>query len=247
MKKGAIHIGTSGWSYKHWKGIYYPDDLASTKWLSYYASQFHVSEINTSFYHLPKPATVKGWMEKVPAKFLFCPKMSRYLTQFKKLNEPEASLLNFFDVFEPMRAKMGPILVQLPPLLAYHYDKTAYFFDVLKRQYAHYQFALEIRHRSWLEEEPIALMKQYNIAFVISHSKDRFPYAEYITASHVYVRFHGPEALYASPYTNEQLQYYSQQFLNWKKAGKQVYAFFNNDVNGHAFRDAQKLIDLVNS
>lgn len=184
-------------------------------------------------------------MDEVPPGFLFCPKMSRYLTQYKKLNDPEEALARFFNVFEPMQVKMGPILVQLPPLLAYHYDKTDHFFAVLKSNYAQFQFALEIRHYSWLEDEPIALMKKYNIAFVISQSKDHFPYAEHVTSPHVYVRFHGPGALYASAYTNEQLQYYSKLFLQWKKEGKQVYAFFNNDVNGHAFHDAQKLIDLV--
>jgi uncharacterized protein YecE (DUF72 family) len=243
--KGSIHIGTSGWSYKHWKNIYYPEGLAAGKWLSFYAKQFSISEINNSFYRLPKASTVKGWMEKVPAAFLFCPKMSRYLTQFKKLNDPEEPLERFFEVFAPMHKQMGPVLVQLPPALGYHEEKAEYFFEVLKKQHSDFLFALEIRHQSWLSDESLALMKKYNIAFVISQSKDRFPYAEHITAKHVYVRFHGPEALYASSYSDEQLNYYAKRFLAWKKQGRKVFAFFNNDVHGYAFKDAQRLIDLV--
>jgi uncharacterized protein YecE (DUF72 family) len=127
MRKGSIHIGTSGWSYKHWKGIYYPEGLPATQWLTFYAKQFSISEINTSFYHLPKAATVKGWMEKVPKHFEFCPKMSRYLTQFKKLNDPEEPLEKFFGVFEQMQDRMGPVLIQLPPSLGYQPEKTEYF------------------------------------------------------------------------------------------------------------------------
>jgi uncharacterized protein YecE (DUF72 family) len=245
--KGSIHIGTSGWSYKHWKGIYYPEGLPATKWLAFYARQFSISEINTSFYHLPKATTVKGWIEKVPEGFEFCPKMSRYLTQFKKLNDPEEPLQKFFGVFDQMHKMMGPVLIQLPPTLGYHPEKTEYFFNLLKQQYKEYQFALEIRHVSWLGEEPLALLKQYHIAFVISQSKDKFPYGEHVTARHVYVRFHGPEELYASRYSDEQLQYYAGLFLKWKKEGHKVYAFFNNDVHGYAFGDAQRLIDLTNN
>jgi uncharacterized protein YecE (DUF72 family) len=245
MRKGSIHIGTSGWSYKHWKGIYYPEGLPATQWLSYYARQFNISEINTSFYHLPKETTVKGWMEKVPEKFEFCPKMSRYLTQFKKLNDPEEPLEKFFGVFDQMQERMGPVLIQLPPSLGYHREKTEYFFKLLEQQYKPYKFAIEIRHVSWLGEEPLDLLRKYNIAFVISQSKDRFPYAEHVTAKHVYLRFHGPEQLYASRYTDDQLKYYAGLFLKWKKEGRQVYAFFNNDIHGYAFGDAQRLIDLT--
>src|SRR4051812_23915574 len=115
MKTGLVHIGTSGWSYKHWRGIYYPEEMKPTDYLAFYAQSFQVSEINSSFYNLPKVATVEGWVKKVPKGFMFCPKMSRYLTHMKKLHDPEESLERFFEVFEPMRKHMGPVLVQLPP------------------------------------------------------------------------------------------------------------------------------------
>lgn len=245
MSKGAIHIGTSGWSYKHWKGIYYPGKLAAVKWLSYYAGEFKITEINSSFYHLPGPSTPLKWLEQVPADFIFCPKMSRYLTQYKKLNEPEEPLERFFEIFEPMRERMGPVLVQLPASLPFHDQKAEYFFNLLNTKYSHYKFALEIRHESWLEQDALALMKKYKIAFVISQSGGEFPYAEHVTARHVYVRFHGPQQLYASPYGDEQLNYFAKLFLAWKKEGRSIYVFFNNDISGYAITDARKLIGLV--
>src|SRR5438270_3237131 len=94
-----IHIGTSGWSYKHWKGIFYPPKLKATSWLPYYTDYFKTTEINTSFYHLPKDTTIEKWMGDVPAGFRFSVKMSRYLTHMKKLREPEESLERFFEIF----------------------------------------------------------------------------------------------------------------------------------------------------
>src|SRR5437763_2225412 len=106
----GIHIGTSGWSYKHWKDIYYPPKLPSAKWLSFYAQHFKTTEINRSFYRLPTTDTISTWMKQVPGDFLFCPKMSRFLTHMKKLNDPEEPLERFFTLFEPMRKMMGPVL-----------------------------------------------------------------------------------------------------------------------------------------
>src|SRR6478609_7365479 len=122
MNDQSIHIGTSGWSYKDWKELFYPKGLKTTEWISYYAITFRITEINSSFYHLPKRQTVEGWVNKVPPDFLFCPKMSRYLTHIKRLKEPEESLERFFEVFEPMKNNMGPVLIQLPPSLKFEYE-----------------------------------------------------------------------------------------------------------------------------
>src|SRR5687768_8695063 len=103
-----IHIGTSGWSYKHWKEDFYPKGLKQTDWLSFYARSFSITEINTSFYRLPAAETVINWTKKVPKKFLFCPKMSRYLTHMKKLHDPEEPLERFFEIFQPMKKTNGP-------------------------------------------------------------------------------------------------------------------------------------------
>lgn len=236
-----INIGTSGWSYKHWKDIFYPQGLKATAWLEYYSRFFNIAEINTSFYHLPKHQTVLNWMEKAPPGFLFCPKLSRYITHMKKLKEVEEPLERFFDVFLPMQQHMGPVLVQLPPQLKWDYDRAEPFFRLLQKDYKAFTFVLEVRHDSWLHNDSLNLLAQYNIGLVISQSGGFFPYSEMVTAQNVYIRFHGPRELYASGYSDEELQYYAQKIKSWVQDGHTIWAFFNNDIHGFAFADAQRL------
>lgn len=240
-----IHVGTSGWSYQHWKEIFYPHKLAAAKWLPYYASQYSTTEINGSFYRLPSEDTVKKWAAQVPENFLFCPKMSRYLTHMKKLKDPEEPLERFFSVFEYMKKKIGPVLIQLPEMLRFNYDVAEHFYRLLRFQYKAYQFVLEVRHDTWLQEDSLTLMTKYNIGLVISQSGNVFPYSEMITAKNIYVRFHGPAELYASAYSDEELQSFAQKFRSWVNEGHEVWAYFNNDIHGHAVRDAQRLIQLL--
>jgi len=119
MRNKKINIGTSGWSYKHWKGEFYPEEMKPTDYLLFYTEHFDTTEINSSFYHLPRRSTVEQWVEKTPKKFRFCPKISRYITHIKRLHDPEETVARFFEVFEPMKEKMGPVLVQLPPSLKF--------------------------------------------------------------------------------------------------------------------------------
>jgi len=240
-----IHIGTSGWSYKDWKGIFYPEKMKSTDWLSFYAKSFDTTEINTSFYHLPKPQTALNWVEKVPEGFTFCPKISRYLTHMKKLNDPEEPLSRFFEVFAPVKQHLGPILVQLPPFLKFNAEVVTYFFEVLKKDYKEYDFALEVRHDTWMEKAPIALMKKYDIAWVISQSGVGFPYAEHITSKNIYFRFHGPRKLYDSFYSDEMLHEYALKFKKWHKAGHTLWIYFNNDWHGYGIDNANTLKKML--
>jgi uncharacterized protein YecE (DUF72 family) len=242
---GKIHVGTSGWSYKHWKEVFYPHRLPAKAWLPYYSSLFSTTEINGSFYRLPSEETVVKWTEQVPDDFLFCPKMSRYLTHMKKLAEPEEPLQRFFSVFEPMKEKMGPVLVQLPAMLRFRYDAAERFYSLLQRQYCSYSFVMEVRHESWLQEQSLTLMAGYNVGLVISQSGNVFPYNESITAGDIYVRFHGPAELYASSYSDESLQSFAAKFEGWAAEGHNVWAYFNNDIHAHAVRDAQRLLALL--
>lgn len=245
MNNNNIHIGTSGWSYKHWKGLLYPEGLKETLWLEWYSRSFGIAEINTSFYHLPKHQTVLNWMEKAPPQFLFCPKLSRYITHMKKLREVQEPLARFFDVFAPMQQNLGPVLVQLPPQLKFDYERAERFYNSLQKDFKTFSFVLEVRHDTWLQNDSLNLMAQHNIGIVISQSGGFFPYTEMVTATNVYLRFHGPEALYASGYSDESLQYYAQKIKDWVTEGHTVWAFFNNDIHGYAFADAQRLQQLL--
>jgi uncharacterized protein YecE (DUF72 family) len=163
------------------------------------------------------------------------------------LNDPEESLSSFFDVFEPLKQKLGPTLIQLPPALKFNAEKAENLYLFCKKKYNYYSFAIEVRHQTWLSKESILLMKKYNIAFVISQSGTDFPYAELVTAQHIYVRFHGPRERYASNYSEEELVNFSNMFHQWKLNGHTVWAFFNNDIHGYAIENAKRLKELCNA
>lgn len=241
---GAIYVGTSGWSYKHWKDTFYPPKTKPSDYLSFYAKHFKVTEINSSFYRLPLATTLESWKAQVPEDFLFCPKMSRFLSHMKKLNDPEEPLERFFRLFEPMKEQMGPVLIQLPANAGFKAATVRRFYEILQQYYPEYNFALEVRHESWYSEESLDLMRQYNIAMVIAQS-DRFIHRELITAKDIYFRFHGPAELYASSYSAETLKGYAAKFKNWAEDGHRVWVFFNNDVNVHAIHNAKELISLL--
>jgi len=246
MALNNIHIGTSGWSYKKWIDLFYPKSLKPAEYLQYYLQYFDTTEINTTFYHTPRVSSAENWAAAVPSHFTFCAKMNRYITQMKKLRDPEEPLERFFTAIAPLQPKSGPVLIQLPPSLRFNYDVTEYFYSVLRRDYNQYNYALEARNTSWFEEDSLNLMAKYNIAFVISQSGNVFPYAEFVTATNIYVRFHGPAALYASPYSPEMLDSYANKFVHWMKEGHIIWAYFNNDINGYAVQDAQLLKEIIN-
>jgi len=206
MRNKKINIGTSGWSYKHWKNVFYPEGMKPSDYLPFYAKEYRATEINTSFYHLPREPTVIQWTEKVPKQFRFCVKMSRFITHVKRLLEPEEALERFFQLFKHMKEKMGPVLIQLPPSLKFEYERAEHFFTVLKKNHKEYDFALEVRHETWMAEESLTLMTKYDIAFVISQSGVKFPYAETMTSRNIYIRFHGHKELYASDYTENYMR-----------------------------------------
>ncbi|MCE7064854.1 DUF72 domain-containing protein [Dyadobacter sp. CY326] len=239
-----IHIGTSGWSYKHWKEIFYPAKMKPTAYIAHYARHFSVSELNGSFYKLPKQETIAKWIAMVPDDFLFCPKMSRFLSHMKKLHDPEEPLQRFFSVFSPFEKHLGPVLVQLPDNVRFNEAVVRPFYEILHSDYAQYRFAMEVRDDSWFTDESIALMRQFKIILVTAQSAI-YPYHETITAKDIFFRFHGPESLYSSSYSDETLREYALKFIDWVKQGHIVWAFFNNDVHGHALRNGAKLKELV--
>lgn len=244
-KRAAWHIGTSGWSYKHWKGLYYPEKMKPTDYLAFYSREFDCTEINTSFYHLPKAQTVLNWVEKVPPSFIFCPKLSRYISHYKKLHDPAESMEVFFRVFDPIQQRLGPILVQLPAHVTFDTGVAREFYSLLADTYQQYDFSLEVRDKSWFSRESLSLMEEYGVGLVIAHSGKRFPYKEAVTAPHIYLRFHGPGNLYASNYATVSLRAYARKCQRWLKEGHNLWIFFNNDVFGYALENARKLKELL--
>jgi uncharacterized protein YecE (DUF72 family) len=245
MRPGKLHIGTSGWSYKHWRGIFYPANLPVAQQLLFYSRSFDATEINSSFYRLPKQETVGRWTQTVKKSFRFCPKISRFITHAKKLNDPEQACPRFFDVFDPYRKNCGPILIQLPAALAFHPEKAGHFFSYLRGAYKGWLFSLEARHASWMAPEALDLLKKYKIGWVIAESGDRWASSEIVTARHVYIRFHGPDGSYGTSYPDTTLKAYAKKCRGWLNQGHDLWIFFNNDIHGYAIENAKKLSALL--
>lgn len=145
-KLKGLYIGTSGWSYRHWSGIFYPKELKPYRYLEYYITKFDCVELNSSFYHLPLETTVAGWKDRTAENFRFCTKLNRFITHELKLINVEDALAKYFNVFKGMFNRLGPVLVQLPPGLRYDESLIRSFLDLIKDKYNDYRFAGNKNH-----------------------------------------------------------------------------------------------------
>jgi uncharacterized protein YecE (DUF72 family) len=239
---GAVHIGTSGWNYKHWVGPFYPKDLPQKKWLAYYAEHFDTVEVNNTFYQLPQFSTFMSWRETVPQDFTFAVKASRFITHMKKLMAPKTSTEKFFNRSARLEDKLGPILFQLPPGWQRNFDRLADFLDAIPSDV---KYAIEFRNETWLHNEIYDLLRQHNIALCIHDFRGKES-PRVITSDFAYVRMHGPEEVaYAGSYPLRDLKKWAQQIKSWRKELKAVYIYFNNDFEGYAVKNALKLRELI--
>ncbi|MFB3926922.1 MAG: DUF72 domain-containing protein [Syntrophales bacterium] len=237
--KPEIRIGTSGWNYGHWRGIFYDEDWPKTKWLEFYARRFSTVEVNATFYHLPKPKTVENWRLRTPERFLWSVKASRYITHIKKLRDAREPLERFFNSAVLFGEKLGPVLFQLPPSLKYNEEVFTEFCRLLPRERRH---VLEVRNKSWLADDAFSRMEDFNIALCISDTAGRYPYAEAVTADFTYIRLHGSKVLYASDYTEKELQEWARKIRKWKR---DAYIYFDNDYAGYAPKNAMRLKEIL--
>jgi len=236
-----IRIGTSGWSYDHWFSDFYPKSLPKKKAFEYYQSRFDTVELNVSFYRLVPEKTYEAWHQKVKPDFLFAVKGSRYITHIKRLKDFEASLDRFFQTINGLAGNLGPVLFQLP---ANYHKNTVVLKIFIEGLPKHKRYAFEFRHKSWFEADTYSLLRENNIALAISHSP-RFPYSEELTADFVYLRLHGPGALYAGNYSDGELKEFASKISGWAAGGHDVFAYFNNDAHAYAPKNALKLLELI--
>ncbi|MFN3301485.1 MAG: DUF72 domain-containing protein [Patescibacteria group bacterium] len=243
MKK--IYIGTSGWNYYHWKGIFYPENLKSDELLSYYAQNFSTVEINSSFYHLPREKTFKNWQEKVPKNFLFSVKVWRRITHLKKINKVEDDLKTFWQRCLALKEKLGPLLFQFPPSFKANIEKFEKFCKFFRKLVGEEKATFEFRNQSWFSLKIYKILKKYNLALCWADTPC-YPYQEIVTADYLYLRLHGHEKLYASKYTKKQLQEYALKIKKFLKKGKEAYVYFDNDAYGYAVENAKELKKILN-
>jgi uncharacterized protein YecE (DUF72 family) len=250
-RKGArptrLRIGTSGYVYKDWRGTVYPADLPQRAWLGYYASHFETLELNNAFYRLPSQAAYDGWRAQVPPDFCFAVKASRYLTHMKKLATPRDPIRRMLLRARRLGPRLGPVLFQLPGFLRADVDKLDRFLEALARQrYVRaLRSVLEVRHASWLDDPIIDRLRAANVALCFHDWREQ-PVTDPVTADFVYVRRHGTSPRrYHGSYTAAMLRADAGRIRGWRRAGLDVYVYFNNDFHGHAWRNARSLMSLT--
>lgn len=239
----AIFIGTSGWSYKGWEKTFYPSKVPVREHFKYYATQFPTVEVNLTFYRLPKPAMVQGWINKAPSGFVYAVKGSRFITHMKKLTGLDGAVDRYFERIEPMRHLVGAVLWQLPPMLRNDPVRLESFLKVLP---AGYRYAVEFRHGSWLNRDTYDILTEHRAAFV-SVSSLAMPVDLTVTTDLVYIRFHGLQGGAAHDYTEEELEPWARHIRRQSRLGRTVFAYFNNDWNVRAPANARLLMAMTGS
>jgi uncharacterized protein YecE (DUF72 family) len=235
--RGIVYSGTSGWSYKHWKGPFYPEHIPNQKMLPFYFQSFQSVEINSSFYHLPLRKTFENWRDAAPEDFVFAVKASRFITHVKKLTDTAEAVQRFFERASGLGRKIGPVLFQLPPGLKINPGKLRSFLDQLPPGH---RYSFEFRNTSWFHPEIFSLLRDYGAAFCIYELGGRISPIE-VTAGFVYVRLHGPGGPYQGCYSREALTEWSIRFARWARESRDVYCYFDNDQAGFAAQNALEL------
>lgn len=239
----AIQVGTSGWSYDHWQGVLYPPGTAVRDRLAFYVAQFRTVEINATFYRWPRPATFASWQRRLPEGFQMAVKAPRGLSHARKLYEPEQWIERIAAGLHSLYDKRGPLLVQLPPTLDYDLERLRYF---LQKAPWWFRIAIEFRHPGWHREETYQVLEEYGAAYcVMSGANLRCELRA--TAPLVYARLHGPDYgwLYSGSYSDDDLAWWADRAREWDAQGRDVYLYFNNDLEGHAVRNAHRLRQLL--
>jgi uncharacterized protein YecE (DUF72 family) len=242
MARGRCHIGTSGWSYRHWRGPFYPRGMAKgSEQLCFYAERFDTVEVNGTFYRLIEAETFRRWREQTRAGFVFACKGSRYLTHMKRLKDSEQGVGRFFERVAALENKLGPIVFQLPGRFKPDRERLERFLDALPRQH---RYAFEFRDPAWFEPAILQTLAAHDAALCLyEFGGQRAPLE--VTASFVYIRLHGPERAYQGSYSDAALRTWAKRIRAWAKEGLDVYCYFDNDEKGYAPQNALRLRDML--
>lgn len=235
-----IHLGTSGYVYKHWRNVFYPEGLAAKRWLQHYARVFSTVELNATFYRLPSESAVDGWREGTPAGFRFAAKGSRYLTHMKRLKDAGPGLDRYFELILRLRKKLSVVLWQLPPQMNKEDpDRLEQFLRKLPRK-GGLRHAVEFRSDAWYSDRICDVLDAHGAAFCEHDLVAARP--PRLTGGFRYLRFHGATGKYRGRYGKVGLRPYARDLL---LRGGDAYVYFNNDIGGHAIVDALDLSRLL--
>ena len=237
----TYYIGCSGYHYRHWRGTFYPEKLPVRRWFEFYSQHFHTLELNVTFYRFPQISFLENWYTQSPAGFQFAVKAPQLITHYKQFHGVSQLLADFYTTAsQGLREKLGPVLFQLPPRLAYEADRLARILDCLDPSFIN---TLEFRHPSWWRADVYAALRERRVVFC-GQSHPLLPDALVATAPTLYYRFHGVPDLYASPYATEFLRHKAAE-LAAAPGAEQAYAYFNNDIGGAALGNARELRALL--
>ncbi len=230
-----VWIGCSGWNYPHWRQTVYPKGLLARRWLEYYATLFETVEVNNTFYRLPSRSAVANWVEQTPPGFLFAIKASRFLTHMKRLTDMGGGVERFYERLEPLveSPKLGPVLWQLPERFHRNDERLA---SALRRLPPG-RHCFEFRHPSWFVPDVYALLREHGVALVIGDHPERAFQAHALTTGWTFVRFHYGKSGRNGNYSERELEEWKRRLAAWRTR-IEVFAYFNNDWEGFAVRNA---------
>jgi uncharacterized protein YecE (DUF72 family) len=237
-----VRIGCSGWNYRDWRERVYPKGLPARRWLAHYATLFDTVEVNNTFYRLAKPAAVANWVAETPPDFLFTVKASQYLTHMKRLTGIEEGIKRFYDAIEPLveSPKLGPVLWQLPERFQRDEDRLADALAILPPG----RHCFEFRHESWFTADVLELLRAYGAALAYGDHPARPFVPLELTAGWTFLRFHYGHRGRRGNYSENELQAWAERVRDLRRR-VEVFAYFNNDWEGFAVRNAQRLRELV--
>ena len=240
-------IGCSGFYYKPWREKFYPRELPQRKWFEYYCGHFDTVETNGTFYKLPAPSVFANWLKLAPRDFSFFVKGSRFVTHFKHLKDPQASLERFFDAVAPLKKKLAGVLWQLPGKWNVDVPRLREFLKTL-RTFSNTRVVMEFRNPTWFSAEVTETLREFDAIYCRADMPDFYLQLHIPdTANYVYLRRHGAgEAVrYSGNYDDAALKKDADEIERLRAAGKDVFVYFNNDIGGHALRNAKRLREMV--
>ncbi|MEA2297617.1 MAG: hypothetical protein QOF77_553 [Solirubrobacteraceae bacterium] len=230
-----VHVGCSGWNYRDWRGPFYPEQLPARRWLELYGERFDTVEVNATFYRLPSRPGVAHWVEQTPSSFRFAVKSSRYLTHVKRLSDMEQGVARFYERIQPLidAGRLGPVLWQLPENFRRDDARLTFALDHLPPG----RHAFEFRHQSWFADDVLAVLRRHGVALVIGDHPQR-PFQSWdATTDWMFIRFHYGQRGRNGNYSRRELEAWAERIDGWRR-DHEVYAYFNNDWDAYAPRNA---------
>jgi len=229
-----LYVGTSGYSYKEWKGTFYPEDLPDKEWLRYYGERFRTVEINNTFSRMPKPAVLEAWATAVPADFRFVLKASQRITHMQRLKDAGDSVAYLLKVASALKERLGPLLFQLPPHLKKDVPRLRDFLALLP---AEQRAAFEFRHASWFDPEVFDLLREHRAALCIAEAEDGLEVPFVATGDWGYLRLRRPD------YTDAELKAWAEQVR--QPGWQDVFVFFKHEDEGKGPQMAARFLELA--